>query len=62
VSKERLSELLSLFERWNVDATMIGRTLAEPRFRILDGGHTLVDMDLETLRRFHSEALKPIAE
>jgi len=62
VPKERLSDLLGLFERWNVDATMVGRTLAEPRFRILDGGHTLVDMDLETLQRFHSEALKPIAE
>jgi hypothetical protein len=41
---------------------MIGRTLAEPRFRILDGGHTLVDMDLESLQRLHRDALRPIVE
>ncbi|HEY2924244.1 MAG TPA: phosphoribosylformylglycinamidine synthase subunit PurL [Candidatus Eisenbacteria bacterium] len=62
VTKERLTDFLSLFERWGVDATMIGRTLAEPRFRILDGGHTLVDMDLERLQRLNADALKPIAE
>jgi len=62
VAKDRLTEFLQVFERWGVDATMIGRTLAEPRFRILDGGHTLVDMDLEGLRRLHGDALKPIVE
>ena len=62
VAKDRLPELLALFGRWGVDATMIGRTLDEPRFRILDGGHTLVDMDLESLQRLHGDALKPIVE
>jgi phosphoribosylformylglycinamidine synthase len=62
VAKDRLTEFLGVFERWGVDATMIGRTLAEPRFRILDGGHTLVDLDLEGLRRLHGDALKPIVE
>jgi phosphoribosylformylglycinamidine synthase len=62
VAKERLTDFLTLFERRGVDATMIGRTLAEPRFRILDGGHTLVDMDLERLRRLNADALKAIAE
>lgn len=62
VAKDRLSSLLELFERWGVDLTMIGRTLAEPRFRLLDGGHTLVDMDLEALQRIHADALKPVAE
>jgi phosphoribosylformylglycinamidine synthase len=62
VGKERLPEFLRLFERWDVEATMIGRTLAEPRFRILDGGHTLVDMDLESLQRLHRDALRPIVE
>ena len=62
VAKDRLTELLNLFDRWETDAAMVGRTLAEPRFRILDGGHTLVDMDLETLQRIHSGALQPIAE
>jgi phosphoribosylformylglycinamidine synthase len=62
VGKERLPDFLRLFERWEVDVTMIGRTLAEPRFRILDGGHTLVDMDLESLQRLHRDALRPIVE
>ena len=62
VGKERLPEFLRLFETRGVDATMIGRTLAEPRFRILDGGHTLVDMDLERLQRLHQDALRPIVE
>ncbi len=62
VAKEMLAEFLSLFERWGVDATMIGRTLAEPRFRILDGGRTLVDLDLEGLQRLHADALKEIVE
>jgi phosphoribosylformylglycinamidine synthase len=62
VAKERLTEFLNVFERWGVDATMIGRTLAEPRFRILDGGRTLVDADLEGLQRLHGDALKPVVE
>jgi len=62
VSKHRLKEFLDLMERWGVDATMVGRTLAEPRFRLLDGGHTLVDLDLEMLERLHAGALKPLAE
>jgi phosphoribosylformylglycinamidine synthase len=62
VGKERLPEFLGLFERWGVDAVMVGRTLAEPRFRILDGGHTLVDMDLESAQRLNRDALRPIAE
>ena len=62
VAKDRLTEFLGVFERWGVDATMIGRTLAEPRFRILDGGRTLADMDLESLQRLHADALKPIVE
>ncbi len=62
VAKERLTDFLGLFERWGVDATMIGRTLAEPTFRILDGGHPLVDLDLESLQRLHGDALKSLVE
>jgi phosphoribosylformylglycinamidine synthase len=62
VAKEQLQQFLGIFERWGVDVTMTGRTLADPRFRILDGGHTLVDLDLESLQRLHADALKPIAE
>ncbi len=62
VGKERLTEFLSLFERWNVDVLMIGRTLPEPRFRILDGGRALVDLALADLLRLRSDALKEIVE
>ena len=62
VAKEHLQQFLGIFERWGVDVTMTGRTLAEPRFRILDGGHTLVDLDLESVQRIHADALKPLAE
>ncbi len=62
VAKERLSDFLGVFERWGVDARMVGRTLAEPRFRLLDGGRTLVDMDLGELQRLHAEALGPMVE
>jgi phosphoribosylformylglycinamidine synthase subunit PurL len=62
VAKERLTEFLGVFERWGVDATMIGRTLSEPRFRLLDGGRTLVDLDLEALQRLHADALRPMVE
>lgn len=62
VSKEKLTDFLALFERSGVDATMVGRTLEEPRFRLLDGGRPLVDLDLETLARIHAEALAPMVE
>jgi hypothetical protein len=41
---------------------MVGRTLGEPRIRLLDGGRPLVDLDLETLARIHAEALGPMVE
>ncbi len=62
VAKERLSDLLALFARHEVDATMIGRTLAEPRFRILDGGRTLIDADLGELAEEHAAPLRPLVE
>ena len=62
VSKERLPEFLELFQRAGVDATMIGRTLGEPRFKVLDGGRTLLDLDLGELQRASADALKPLVE
>ena len=62
VSKERLTDLLALLARHEVDATMIGRTLAEPRFRVLDGGRTLIDADLNELAALHAAPLRPLVE
>lgn len=41
---------------------MIGRTLPEPRFRVLDGGRTLIDADLGELALLHAAALQPLVE
>jgi phosphoribosylformylglycinamidine synthase len=62
VAKERLPELLALLAGHDVDATMIGRTLAEPRLRILDGGRTLLDAELGDLAEAHAAALRPLVE
>ncbi len=62
VSKEKLPPLLELFESRGVDATMVGRTLEEPRFRLLDGGHALVEAELAELATIHSNAIRPYVE
>ena len=62
VSKERLTPLLDLFKSREVDAVMIGRTLPEPRFRLLDGGRALVDADLADLAAVHSGAIRAYVE
>ena len=62
VSKEQLTPLLDLFKSRGVDAAMIGRTLAEPRFRLLDGGMALVDADLSDLAAIHAGAIRAYVE
>jgi phosphoribosylformylglycinamidine synthase subunit PurL len=61
-SNDALGDLLALFARHGVDATMIGRTLPEPRLRILDGGATLIDADLAELGVLYGNALRPYVE
>jgi phosphoribosylformylglycinamidine synthase len=62
VGKASLPPLLELFERAGVDTTIMGRTLAEPRFRVLDGGRTLVDLDMAEAARLHGDGLRPYVE
>lgn len=62
VPKERLQDFLALFQARGVDATMTGRTLDEPRLRILDGGRTLIDAAVEDLAAAHGGALRPLVE
>jgi phosphoribosylformylglycinamidine synthase subunit PurL len=62
VAKERLQEFLALFQTRGVDAVMTGRTLDEPRLRILDGGRTLIDAAVEDLAAAHGGALRPLVE
>jgi len=61
-SSDALGALLALFARHGVDATMIGRTLPEPRLRFLDGGSALIDADLGELRDLYGGALRPYVE
>ncbi len=60
--KETLPRLLEHFQRAGVDALVVGRTLDEPRFRVLDGGRTLFDLDLEEASRLHRDAIRPFVE
>jgi phosphoribosylformylglycinamidine synthase len=62
VAKERLPEFLALFQSHGVDAVMTGRTLDEPRLRILDGGRTLIDAAIGELAAAHAAGLKPMVE
>jgi phosphoribosylformylglycinamidine synthase len=62
VAKEALPRLRALFEEAGVDTTATGRTLEEPRFRVLDGGRTLIDLALEEAARLHADGLKPYVE
>ncbi|MGE5175330.1 MAG: phosphoribosylformylglycinamidine synthase subunit PurL [Hyphomicrobiales bacterium] len=60
--KGRLAELLDLFRRHDVDASMVGRTIPEPRLRFLDAGTALVDVDLAEMARLRRDALRPYVE
>ena len=62
VSPERLGALLELFRGRGVDATAVGRTLPEARFRILDGESALIDADLGPLASLHEDAIRPYVE
>jgi phosphoribosylformylglycinamidine (FGAM) synthase-like enzyme len=62
VAKERLPEFLALFQTRGVDVTMTGRTLDEPRLRLLDGGRTLIDAPVADLAAAHGGALGPLVE
>jgi phosphoribosylformylglycinamidine synthase len=62
VAKENLPALLELFRAREVDATMIGRTLPEPRLRFLDAGTALVDADMAELASIHGDAIRPFVE
>jgi predicted ATPase len=62
VAKDRLPAFLDLFRSSGVDATMTGRTLDVPRFRILDGGRTLIDAAMDELAAAHRAGLAPWVE
>ncbi|HET9950343.1 MAG TPA: phosphoribosylformylglycinamidine synthase subunit PurL [Candidatus Eisenbacteria bacterium] len=62
VRKELLPRLLATFESAGVDATITGRVIEEPRLRILDGGATLLDIDLAEASRLHLDGIRSYVE
>jgi phosphoribosylformylglycinamidine synthase len=62
VSKESLPRVLAIFEASGVEAVIMGRVLDQPRFRVLDGGATLVDVDLGEAARLHGDGLRAYVE
>jgi phosphoribosylformylglycinamidine synthase len=62
VAPDRERDVIDLFRSAGLDIAPVGRTLAEPRLRIQDGGAALVDADLAELARIHSDAIRPYVE
>ena len=46
---ERVDEVQAVFERWDVDCREIGRVIAEPEARILDGAETVAHLPIQPL-------------
>ena len=59
---ERADAMVARLRGQGLDATIVGRTLAEPRFRMTDGFVTLVDLPLDELARIHLDAIRPYVE
>ncbi len=49
VSKENLNEVLAVFDKWDVDAAVIGETIPEKRVLVYYEGEKIFDMDSEFL-------------
>lgn len=47
--KERAAEVLDVFSKWGLDASIVGHVTAEPRMRITQGGVLMADIPNESL-------------
>ncbi len=47
--KERATEVLDVFSKWGLDASIVGHVTAEPRMRISQGGVLVADIPNESL-------------
>ena len=47
--KERATEVLDVFSKWGLDASIVGHVTAEPRMRITQGGVLMADIPNESL-------------
>src|ERR1700757_733592 len=47
--KDREDEVIRVFEKWGLDAVIVGEVIAEPRLRILHHGHLVADIPNQSL-------------
>jgi len=47
VSRDNLQAVMDIMDKWDVEATIIGEVVEEPRLSIFYGEHNILDMDLE---------------
>ncbi|MDG6220049.1 MAG: phosphoribosylformylglycinamidine synthase subunit PurL, partial [Candidatus Thermoplasmatota archaeon] len=47
VDPSKLDEVLAIMDKWDVEATIVGKAIEETRLRIFYQGHKVLDMDLE---------------
>ena len=47
--KGREDEVLRVFEKWGLDANIVGKVIAEPRMRVLEHGRVVADIPNESL-------------
>jgi phosphoribosylformylglycinamidine synthase II len=47
--KDREDEVIRVFEKWGLDAVIVGEVIAEPRLRILHHGQTVADIPNQSL-------------
>ena len=62
VDTKHADEAVGRLRDRGLDATIIGRTLPEPRFRMTDGVATLIDAPLDELARIHFDAIRSYVE
>ena len=46
---ESVAEVRAIFERWDLDAVVVGRVIAEPVFRVLSEGRSVADIPVAAL-------------
>jgi phosphoribosylformylglycinamidine synthase len=60
--KERATEVLDVFSKWGLDASIVGHVTAEPRMRISQGGVLVADIPNESLTDDAPVYRRPVGE
>jgi phosphoribosylformylglycinamidine synthase len=60
--KDRESEVIRVFEKWGLDAVIVGEVIAEPRLRILHHGRLVADIPNQSLTDDAPLYRRPVGE